>query len=206
MLRACVVDFGKGWERHLPLIIHETTKKIVQIQQCLQAARDRQRSYANVRRKPFEFQVRDRVMLKVSPRKGVIRLGKRGKLNLRTKNDRVEYKLDAKRGVVGFFRAHREIPSGESKVHIEVLSVLWGNRLPIPDGSLPLSRLLDHGRLTYRCGSFQKKALSKNNKSETDKSLLDHGRLAYRCDSFQKGRGSPGQNKTPGPWSARIPM
>nr|GEU85544.1 hypothetical protein [Tanacetum cinerariifolium] len=35
-----------------------------------------------------------------------------------------------------------EIPSGEIKVHIEVLSVLWGNRLPIPDGSLPLSRLL----------------------------------------------------------------
>ncbi|GKA33742.1 hypothetical protein Tco_0720171 [Tanacetum coccineum] len=33
-----------------------------------------------------------------------------------------------------------EIPSGESKVHIEVLSVLWGNRLLIPDGSLPLSR------------------------------------------------------------------
>ncbi|GJU28423.1 reverse transcriptase domain-containing protein [Tanacetum coccineum] len=36
------------------------------------------------------------------------------------------------------------IPSGESKVHIEVLSVLWGNRLPIPDGSLPLARLLGH--------------------------------------------------------------
>ncbi|GJR35377.1 hypothetical protein Tco_1211061 [Tanacetum coccineum] len=35
-----------------------------------------------------------------------------------------------------------EIPSGESKVHIEVLSVLWGNRLPIPDGSLPLSSLV----------------------------------------------------------------
>ncbi|GJS31075.1 hypothetical protein Tco_0491695 [Tanacetum coccineum] len=33
-----------------------------------------------------------------------------------------------------------EIPSGESKIHIEVLLVLWGNRLPIPDGSLPLSR------------------------------------------------------------------
>ncbi|GJV66947.1 hypothetical protein Tco_1482456 [Tanacetum coccineum] len=56
-----------------------------------------------------------------------------------------------------------EIPSGEIKVHIEVLSVLWENRLPIPDGSLPLS-------------------------------------------SLQKGRGSPGRNKTPGPWSARIPM
>ncbi|GJW93831.1 putative reverse transcriptase domain-containing protein [Tanacetum coccineum] len=46
-------------------IIHETTKKIVQIRQRLQAARDRQRSYANVRRKPLEFQVGDRVMLKV---------------------------------------------------------------------------------------------------------------------------------------------
>ncbi|GJU52168.1 putative reverse transcriptase domain-containing protein [Tanacetum coccineum] len=127
MLRACVIDFRKGWERHLPLvefsynnsyhasikaapfealygrkcrspvcwakvgdvqltgpeIIHETTEKIVQIQQCLQAARDRQRSYANIRRKPLEFQVGDRVMLKVSPRKGVIQFGKRGKLNPR---------------------------------------------------------------------------------------------------------------------------
>ncbi|GKF45026.1 reverse transcriptase domain-containing protein, partial [Tanacetum coccineum] len=63
-----------------PKIIHETTEKKVQIRQRLQAARDRQRSYANVRRKPLEFQVGDRVMLKVSPRKGVIRFGKRGKL------------------------------------------------------------------------------------------------------------------------------
>ncbi|GJZ75246.1 putative reverse transcriptase domain-containing protein [Tanacetum coccineum] len=60
-----------------PEIIHETTKKIVQ------AARDRQRSYANIRQKPLEFQVGDHVMLKVSPRKGVIRFGKQGKLNPR---------------------------------------------------------------------------------------------------------------------------
>ncbi|GJU41559.1 putative reverse transcriptase domain-containing protein [Tanacetum coccineum] len=66
-----------------PEIIHETTEKIVQIRQRLQAARDRQRSYANVRRKPLEFQVGDQVMLKVSPRKGVIRFRKRGKLNTR---------------------------------------------------------------------------------------------------------------------------
>ncbi|GJU82787.1 putative reverse transcriptase domain-containing protein [Tanacetum coccineum] len=59
-----------------PKIIHETTKKIVQIRQRLQAARDRQRSHANERRKPLEFQVGDHVMLKVSPRKGVIRFGK----------------------------------------------------------------------------------------------------------------------------------
>ncbi|GJV21289.1 reverse transcriptase domain-containing protein [Tanacetum coccineum] len=66
-----------------PEIVHETTEKIVQIRQRLQAARDRQRSYANVRRKPLEFQVGDHVMLKVSPRKGIIRFGKRGKLNPR---------------------------------------------------------------------------------------------------------------------------
>ncbi|GJV00597.1 reverse transcriptase domain-containing protein, partial [Tanacetum coccineum] len=50
-----------------PEIIQETIEKIIQIYQRLQAARDRQRSYANVRRKPLEFQVSDRVMLKVSP-------------------------------------------------------------------------------------------------------------------------------------------
>ncbi|GJX99918.1 putative reverse transcriptase domain-containing protein [Tanacetum coccineum] len=64
-------------------IIHETTKKIVQIKSRIQAARDRQKSYANIRRKPMVFQVGDRVMLKVSPWKGVVRFGKRGKLNPR---------------------------------------------------------------------------------------------------------------------------
>ncbi|GJX59344.1 putative reverse transcriptase domain-containing protein [Tanacetum coccineum] len=66
-----------------PEIIHETIEKIVQIQQRLQAARDRQRNYTSIRRKPLEFQVGDRVMLKVSPQKSVIRFGKRGKLNPR---------------------------------------------------------------------------------------------------------------------------
>ncbi|GJV03430.1 hypothetical protein Tco_1336999 [Tanacetum coccineum] len=45
------------------------------------SSRDRQKSYADVRRKPLEFQVGDRVMLKVSPWKGVVHFGKRGKLN-----------------------------------------------------------------------------------------------------------------------------
>nr|GFD37156.1 putative reverse transcriptase domain-containing protein [Tanacetum cinerariifolium] len=47
----------------------------------MQAARDRQKSYADMKRKPMEFQVGDKIMLKVSPWKGVIRFGKRGKLN-----------------------------------------------------------------------------------------------------------------------------
>ncbi|GJW78278.1 putative reverse transcriptase domain-containing protein [Tanacetum coccineum] len=63
-----------------PEIIHETTEKIIQIRQRLQAARDRQKSYANVRQKSLQFQVGDHVMLKVSPQKGVIQFGKRGKI------------------------------------------------------------------------------------------------------------------------------
>nr|GEV84130.1 putative reverse transcriptase domain-containing protein [Tanacetum cinerariifolium] len=64
-----------------PEIIHETMKNIIQIKKRIQAARDRQKSYANRRGKPLEFEVGDKVMLKVSPWKGVIRFGKRGKLN-----------------------------------------------------------------------------------------------------------------------------
>ncbi|GKD95213.1 hypothetical protein Tco_1375050 [Tanacetum coccineum] len=47
----------------------------------MQAARDRQKSYADLKRKPMEFHVGDKFMLKVSPWKWVIRFGKRGKLN-----------------------------------------------------------------------------------------------------------------------------
>nr|GFA29256.1 reverse transcriptase domain-containing protein [Tanacetum cinerariifolium] len=50
-----------------PEIIHETTEKIVQIKSRIQAARDRQKSYADLKRKPMDFQVGDKVMLKVSP-------------------------------------------------------------------------------------------------------------------------------------------
>ncbi|GJY03972.1 putative reverse transcriptase domain-containing protein [Tanacetum coccineum] len=62
-------------------LIRETTKKIVQIKNRLLTARSRQKSYANVRRKPLYFDVGYIVMLKVSPWKGVIRFGKRGKLS-----------------------------------------------------------------------------------------------------------------------------
>nr|GFB46822.1 reverse transcriptase domain-containing protein [Tanacetum cinerariifolium] len=55
---------------------------IVQIKIRLLTARSRQKSYADVRRKPLEFEVGDMVMFKVSPWKGVIRFGKHGKLSL----------------------------------------------------------------------------------------------------------------------------
>nr|GEX43834.1 retrotransposon protein, putative, Ty3-gypsy subclass [Tanacetum cinerariifolium] len=121
MLRACAIDFGNSWDRHLPLVkfsynnsyyasikaapfealygqkcrlsvcwsevgdkqltgpelIREMTKKIVQIKNRLLTARSRQESYADVRHKPMEFEVGDKVMLKVSLWKGVICFGKR---------------------------------------------------------------------------------------------------------------------------------
>nr|GEW46181.1 putative reverse transcriptase domain, ribonuclease H-like domain, aspartic peptidase domain protein [Tanacetum cinerariifolium] len=130
MLRACAIDFGKGWVNHLPLVefsydnsyhasmkatpfealygrkcrspiywtevgeaqifspelIQETTEKIVQIKQRMQAARDRQKSYADLRREQMEVQVGDKVILKVLPWKGVVRFGKQGKLNPRVHN------------------------------------------------------------------------------------------------------------------------
>ncbi|GJT48131.1 putative reverse transcriptase domain-containing protein [Tanacetum coccineum] len=71
MLCACAIDFGKSWtevkEAQIlgPELIQETTEKIVQIKQRMQAARDRQKNYADLKRKPIEFQVRDKVLEKV---------------------------------------------------------------------------------------------------------------------------------------------
>ncbi|GJU98626.1 hypothetical protein Tco_1327897 [Tanacetum coccineum] len=64
-------------------LIRKTTEKIVQIKNRLLTARSRQKSYADVRPKPLEFNVGDMVMLDVSSWKGVIRFGKRGKLSPR---------------------------------------------------------------------------------------------------------------------------
>ncbi|GKA27258.1 putative reverse transcriptase domain-containing protein, partial [Tanacetum coccineum] len=124
MLRACVIDFGNGWCRSPvcwakvgevqltgPEIVQETTEKVIQFKQRMQAARDRQKSYADLKLKPMEFQVGDRVMLKVSPWKGVVRFGKRGKLNPRYVGP---FKVLAKVGAVAY---KLELPQELSRVH-----------------------------------------------------------------------------------------
>nr|GEW29021.1 putative reverse transcriptase domain-containing protein [Tanacetum cinerariifolium] len=63
-----------------PKLVQETSEKISLIKDRLKAARDRQKSYADKRRKPLEFSVDDYVLLKVSPWKGVVRFRKKGKI------------------------------------------------------------------------------------------------------------------------------
>ncbi|GKF30915.1 putative reverse transcriptase domain-containing protein, partial [Tanacetum coccineum] len=126
MLRACVINFGKGWVKHLPLAefsynnsYHASIKaapyEALYGRKCrsprMQATQDRQKSYADRKRKPMEFEVRDRVMLKVLPWKGVVRFGKRGKLNLRYVGP---FKVLAKVGKVAY---KLELPQEFSRVH-----------------------------------------------------------------------------------------
>nr|GEU47258.1 putative reverse transcriptase domain-containing protein [Tanacetum cinerariifolium] len=78
MLKTCA-EVGDG-QLIGPELVQETTEKISQIKDRLKAARNRQKSYVDKRRKPLEFSVGDYVLLKVSPWKGVVRFGKKEKL------------------------------------------------------------------------------------------------------------------------------
>ncbi|GJY06111.1 putative reverse transcriptase domain-containing protein [Tanacetum coccineum] len=77
-----IAEYAEVGEGQLigPELVQETTEKISQIKDRLKAARDRKKSYADKRRKSLEFSVGDYVLLKVSPWKGVVRFGKKGKL------------------------------------------------------------------------------------------------------------------------------
>ena len=84
-------------------------EKITFIRGSIKAAQDRQKSWANMKRRPLEFGVGDKVFLKVSPTKGVIRFGKRGKLNPRVigpylileKIGEVAYRLELPQNLAG---------------------------------------------------------------------------------------------------------
>ncbi|GJT47572.1 hypothetical protein Tco_0956287, partial [Tanacetum coccineum] len=94
-----------------PEVVEETTKKIIQIKQRMQVARNRQKSYADLKCKPMEFQVGDKVMLKVLPWKGVVHFGKRGKLNPRYVRP---FKVLEKVGSIAY---KLELPEELSRVH-----------------------------------------------------------------------------------------
>nr|GFA41828.1 putative reverse transcriptase domain-containing protein [Tanacetum cinerariifolium] len=113
MLRACVITFNKGWVKHLPLAefsynnscnasIKAAPYETLYGQKCQSPV-----SWAE----PMEFEIGDRVMLKVSPWKGVVRFGKRGKQNPRYVGP---FKVLAKVGKVAY---KPELPQELSRVH-----------------------------------------------------------------------------------------
>ncbi|XP_075512741.1 uncharacterized protein LOC142548318 [Primulina tabacum] len=79
LLRAVVMDFKDSWQDVLSLVEFSYNNSF----QRMKAAQDRQASYANRRRRPLEFQVGNFVFLKISPFRGVVRFGLRGKLSPR---------------------------------------------------------------------------------------------------------------------------
>ena len=94
-----------------PELIQETTEQIKRIRDNLTTARSRQKSHADRRQKPLEFQVNDKVLLKVSPWKGVVRFGKKGKLAPRYVGP---IKILERVGKVAY---RLELPSELSNVH-----------------------------------------------------------------------------------------
>ncbi|GJV09996.1 putative reverse transcriptase domain-containing protein [Tanacetum coccineum] len=119
-----------------PMLVQETTKKISQIKDRLKAACDRQKSYANKRRKPLEFSVGEYVLLKVSPWKGVVHFGKKGKLAPRSvlldpslTSDFGEIQVDAK---LNFVEEYMEILEREFKKfkrsRISIIKVRWNSK------------------------------------------------------------------------------
>ncbi|GKD97028.1 hypothetical protein Tco_1380925 [Tanacetum coccineum] len=116
-----------------PKIYQETTEKVIQIKQRIQAAHDCQKSYADLKHKPMEFQVGDRVMLKLSPWIWVVHFGKQGKLNPRYVGP---FKVLAKvRAVAYKLELPKELSRVHNTFHVSNLKKCYSNEpLAIPNG------------------------------------------------------------------------
>ncbi|GKC50024.1 reverse transcriptase domain-containing protein [Tanacetum coccineum] len=124
-----------------PELVQETTDKVVLIKEKLQAARDRQKSHADNRRKPLEFEVGDRVMLKVSPWKGVIRFGKKGKLTPRYVGP---FEILERVGTVAYrFRLPKELSEVHDTFHVSNLKkCLMDASLHVPLDEIKVDKTL----------------------------------------------------------------
>nr|GEX15474.1 reverse transcriptase domain-containing protein [Tanacetum cinerariifolium] len=210
MLRACVIDFGGSWDRHLPLVefsynnsyhasikagpfealygrkcrslvcwsevgdsllmcpklIRETNEKIVQIKNRLLTARSRQKSYADVRRRPLEFNVRDKVMFKVSPWKGVIRFRKHGKLSLR-------YMLASLDGTErGYRRTWTRRTTGQQHKNIRSKPLYSTSASEIDEKKTKLANLPSHLQYAYLNGNEAFPIIISSKLSERERKLL----------------------------------
>ena len=100
-------------ERRLvgPELVQITSEEVKVVRDNLKIARDRQKSYADNRRRDLQFEIGDRVFLKISPWKGVLRFGKRGKLSPRYIGP---YEIVGKVGPVAY---KLKLPPELSRIH-----------------------------------------------------------------------------------------
>ena len=103
-----------------PNLIRDTSEKVSLIRQRLLTAQSQQKSYADVRRRPLEFEVGDHVFLKVIPKRGVVRFGKRRKLSPRFIG---RFEILERAGTIAYLLA---LPPSMSGVHeVFNVSMLW---------------------------------------------------------------------------------
>ena len=108
-----IVCWDEVGERRLvgPELVQITSEKVKVVHDNLKTARDRQKSYADNHRRDLQFETGDRVFLKISPWKGVLRFGKRGKLSPRFIGP---YEIVSKVGPVAY---RLKLPPELSKIH-----------------------------------------------------------------------------------------
>ncbi|GJT00389.1 putative reverse transcriptase domain-containing protein [Tanacetum coccineum] len=166
MLRACVIDFGMVWVKHLPLVEFSSNHRSeIRSDRRRQRRsfkvktkdgkllRDRQKSYADLKCKPMEFEVGDKVMLKVSPWKGVVRFGNRWELNpvpldglhFDDKHSVCRETIEiTDREVKRLSKARNPISQGSMELQERFLSFTWERERSIPE-EIPTSVLKGPG-------------------------------------------------------------
>ncbi|GJW60800.1 putative reverse transcriptase domain-containing protein [Tanacetum coccineum] len=155
MLRSCVLEFGGSWDVHLPFVefsynnsYHSSVskkllRKISHINDKLKVAHDRQKSYADKRRKPLEFSVGNHVLLKVSPWKGVVRFRKKGKLAPRFVGP---FKITERIGHVAYrLRLPKELNGVHGTFHVSNLKKYLAN----PTLQIPLDEIRVDAKLNF---------------------------------------------------------
>ncbi|KAK9053806.1 hypothetical protein SSX86_024880 [Deinandra increscens subsp. villosa] len=139
------VCWGEVGQRELASkdVVDLTSRKIDIIRARLKAAQDRQKAYADKRRRPIEFQVGDLVMLKVSPWKGIIRFRKRGKLSPRFIGP---FRILARVGKVAY---QLELPEELSAIHNTFHVSYLRKCLADESAYVPLEDLVIDDKLNY---------------------------------------------------------
>ncbi|GJW52824.1 putative reverse transcriptase domain-containing protein [Tanacetum coccineum] len=156
MLRACVLDFRGSWDEEVgegqligPELVKETTEKISQIKDRLKAARVVRKAMPIKGENPLEFSVGEYVLLKVSPCKGVVRFGKKGKLAPRFVGP---FEITKRIGLVAYrLRLPEELDGDHDTFHVSNLKKCLAD----PTLQVPLDEIQVDAKLSFMEGPVE---------------------------------------------------